>query len=151
MRKNIFLKVGLIALIVAVDLVSKYLLEGKIIELINGVISFSSTHNTGAAWSILDGQILLFVIGAIIFVVGMFAYDHFFKETNKVYTAGFIMLLAGAIGNGIDRAVFGYVRDFIKLDFINFPIFNIADISLVVGAIIFSVYILFFSPEEEKK
>jgi signal peptidase II len=59
-------------------------------------------------------------------------------------------MLSGAIGNLIDRALYGYVRDFIKLDFINFPIFNVADMALTIGAVVFSVYILFIYDTKKK-
>lgn len=150
MLKNILKKLLVIAGIVTVDLATKIILEGKSLTVINGVLSFESTHNTGAAWSMLEGRMALFIIGAIVFVLAMFLFDYFKKEQNKVYFAGFVLMLAGAIGNLIDRAVYGYVRDFIKLDFINFPIFNIADMALTVGAIVFSIYVLFIFDTKKK-
>ena len=150
MLKNTLKKLLIIAGIVTVDIATKILLEGKSITLINGVLSFESTHNTGAAWSMFDGRMGLFISGAIVFVITMFLFDYFAKIQNKFYFAGFVLMLSGAIGNLIDRAVYGYVRDFIKLDFINFPIFNIADMALVAGCIIFSIFILFMFDTKKK-
>lgn len=143
MLKKTFKKLLIIAGIVIVDLATKIITEGKSLNIINGVLSFESTHNTGAAWSMFDGQMAVFIVGAIIFVIVMFLFDYFSKTQNSVYFLGFLLMLSGAIGNLIDRVLYGYVRDFIKLDFINFPIFNIADMALTVGCVLFSVYILF--------
>ncbi|MDD4211023.1 MAG: signal peptidase II [Clostridia bacterium] len=150
MLKNTLKKLFIISIIVIADIVTKILLEGKSLTIINGILSFESSHNTGAAWSMLEGKIGLFVAGAIVFVVAMFLFDYFAKIKNRIYFAGFCLMLAGAIGNLIDRAAYGYVRDFIKLDFINFPIFNIADASLVVGCILFSIFILFVFDTKKK-
>lgn len=151
MIKKYIYKILIILGIVTADQVTKFLLDGKDFVVINNVLSFSSSHNTGAAWSMFDGQMLLFIGGAFVFLIVMFLFDYFQKDQTKLYTLGFSIILAGAIGNLIDRIAFGYVRDFIKTEFINFPIFNIADIALVCGAILFSVYILFFAELDDKK
>ena len=62
---------------------------------------------------------------------------------TKLYNVAYVFILAGAFGNAIDRTFLGYVRDFIKLDFINFPVFNVADSLLVVGVILLAFYIIF--------
>ena len=151
MIKNYIKKIAIILAILGLDQVTKILLEGKNFTIIDGVLSFTSTHNTGAAWSMFDGQIALFVVGAIIFTVLMFVFDYFQKENRFLYIMGFTLMLAGAIGNAIDRIIFGYVRDFIKLDFITFPVFNVADMSLVIGAILFSVFVLFIADKKAVK
>jgi len=114
-------------------------------------LSFQSTYNTGAAWSILEGQMLFFIISALIFIIAVSLFDFFTKNKGKIYFFGFSLMIAGTIGNLIDRISYGYVRDFIKLDFVNYPIFNIADMALVVGAVMFSVYILFIADDKQKK
>lgn len=103
--------------------------------IIDNFFYFTYAHNEGAAWGMLEGKISLFLLVAIVAVIGMIYY---FTKTTKeeVLTRfGLVLALAGAIGNLIDRVCFGYVRDFI--DFIifgyNFPIFNIADMALVIG------------------
>jgi signal peptidase II len=145
-----FKKIAWIVFFVIADLVTKQLLDNKSIELIDGVVRFESSHNTGAAWSILEGKIFLFVLGAIIFVVLMSLFNAHLKEQNKWYEWGFIFMLAGTIGNAIDRLFLGYVRDFIFLEFMSFPVFNVADSMLTIGVILFSVYILFFYDDKKR-
>ncbi len=70
-------------------------------------------------------------------------------QESKWLTLGLSFFLAGAIGNFIDRFRLGYVVDMFRLDFINFPIFNIADMALVIGVIMIFIYILL--DERDKK
>lgn len=150
MHKKQVIKYSLIVFFIFLDLLTKLLLDGKSITLINGVIRFESSHNIGAAWSMLQGKIWFFVLGAIVFTIIIHLFDHFVKPQNKWYYFGFIFMLSGTIGNAIDRIQFAYVRDFIMLEFINFPIFNLADMFLTVGVILFSIYILFYYDDKKK-
>ena len=61
------------------------------------------------------------------------------------------LLAGGAVGNLIDRVVYGYVVDFLDFCLIDFPVFNIADIFIVIGAILLAIYFIFFDKEEEKE
>ena len=60
-----------------------------------------------------------------------------------------MLLFAGALGNAIDRVFRGFVVDFIKTSFINFPVFNVADIAITVGAALFIIYLMFFDNKKE--
>jgi len=62
----------------------------------------------------------------------------------------FVLLIGGLLGNLIDRVAFGYVRDFIHLDFMSFPVFNIADVALTCGCVAFLIYVLFTNPFSEQ-
>ncbi len=140
-------------LVLAGDLVTKALFEGMSAPFIPGFVGIESTHNFGASWSILSGAGWFFIIIALICAVGMIAFDLFYKKDfgiNGWYKVGFSLLLAGIIGNLVDRIAFGYVRDFIHLEFMNFPIFNIADIALTIGCICMVVFVLFFGMRERK-
>lgn len=140
-------------LIIVADLVTKACLDGVIAPFIPGVVSIFSTHNYGASWSILSGATWFFIVLGCVFVAAMIAFDIFYKKdfgANGWYRAGFVLLLSGILGNLIDRIAFGYVRDFIRLEFINFPIFNIADIALTCGCICIIVFILFFAMRDKK-
>jgi signal peptidase II len=137
MRKR---EVALILAVVALDQITKYAIEarlslGQSIELIKGFFSLTYARNTGAAWSILTGQMTFFYIISTIALIVM---TYFLLKTDKkenLQRIALALLIAGTLGNFIDRLMFQYVRDF--LDFIiigyDFPIFNVADISLNVA------------------
>ena len=145
-----FLSLGIIAL----DLVLKFVLEGVNTTIIEGVLSFVSVHNEGASWGIFSGARWAFVALAVAFLIGMILFDIFYKKkfnANGWYRVGFACVFGGIIGNLFDRIAFGYVRDFISLDFINFPVFNIADIVLTIGCICIVVFIVFFAFNDKNK
>ena len=145
------LKIILLASILILDLVSKHLLDFQDIPLIDGVISFRYEHNTGGAWGVFGEYTWLLALFSFVFVVAFVVFDRKMKINNTLYNISFAMVLAGTIGNMIDRVVLGYVRDFIYLDFLKtYPIFNVADMSLVVGMILLAVYILFLHNKKEK-
>ncbi len=138
-----FLTVG----VLIVDLVSKALLDGKIIEVINGFFGFVSVHNTGASFGVFAGAQIFFIVLSVVFALGMLAFDIFYKKgfgANGWYRVGFALILGGLLGNLIDRIAFGYVRDFIHLEFMDFPVFNVADIALTIGCICIIVFLIFF-------
>lgn len=138
-----FLSIG----VLIVDLVSKALLDGKTIEVINGFFGFVSVHNTGASFGVFAGAQTFFIVISILFALGMLAFDIFYKKgfgANGWYRVGFTMILGGLLGNLIDRIAFGYVRDFVHLEFMDFPVFNVADIALTIGCICIIVFLIFF-------
>ena len=101
------------------------------INIINGLLSVTYARNSGAAFSILQSQRVLFIIIAIgVFIIVW--YNRFqIKRYSQVFQLGVAVALGGTFGNFIDRVRFGYVVDFIHLHF--WPIFNIADIAIVCG------------------
>lgn len=107
------------------------------------VLSLTYIRNTGAAWSILEGQTVFFTIVTLITVgaVGYFLIRY--RKGSKLLNFGLSLILAGAIGNFIDRIRIGYVVDMFQTEFMNFPIFNIADTALVIGVILVAIYSLF--------
>ena len=98
--------------------------------------------NYGAAFNILSGNRLFLSIISIIFSLILIYLIIRKKSSNKIDYYSYSFILGGTIGNGIDRILNGYVIDFINLNIINFPVFNIADISINVG-FIFLLYIIF--------
>ena len=146
------LKVLIFAGVFALDMVSKALLDYKNIPLIDGVISFSYVHNTGAAWGIFGNSTWLLAIFSLIFVIAFIYFDRKLKIENTLYKISFALVLAGTIGNMVDRVILGYVRDFIYLDFLKtFPVFNVADMSLVIGMILLAIYIIFLHKPAKKE
>ena len=110
------------------------------------IFSFKYIRNYGAAFSILSGNrvfLSLISISSSIILI----YFIFFKENiNLLNKYGLSFVLAGSLGNGIDRIIKGYVIDFINIEIFDFPIFNIADISINIGC-----FILIFNYFKYKK
>jgi signal peptidase II len=151
MHRKPWIPAALIAGIVLIDQFTKQLVLrtmelGENIVVIPGFFTITSHRNTGAAWGILDGNMTFFY--AITVVSGVLFYLLWKDEEMKhktLYTLGITLMVAGGIGNFIDRLLFQEVVDFFNVDlwsYTTFPIFNIADISLVVGMIAFAVDIL---------
>ena len=142
------------AVIVGLDQLTKFLIYGTPARSILGnLLWFESTLNTGVAFSMFEGMQILFVIVAAIASV-LFVYLIISKKwlTSKLEKISVALVLAGTIGNLIDRIVFNGVRDFIYLKFINFAIFNVADMAITIGAILLCVAIIFLrKPKEEEK
>ena len=98
--------------------------------------------NYGAAFNIFSGSRIFLSIISIIFSI-LLIYLILRKNTlNQFDLASYSFILGGTIGNGIDRIIKGFVIDFINLNIINFPVFNIADLSINIG-FIFLLYIIF--------
>ena len=133
------------------DLILKFLLDGKNFPALKGIFNIYSTHNTGGAWSIFSNNTVLLVILTIVFLFIIVLLNYSFKKKDYFYAISMGLLLGGAICNLYDRIKFGYVRDFINLEFINFPVFNIADIAITIGVILIAVYFLFISPKYDEK
>lgn len=152
--KSLIIKLSVIVAVLVVDLVTKAIFDYKDITIIEGVLSFEWQHNTGAAWSILSNHTWLLTLISSLFIIGFSVFDACYKNTGAFYSVAYALCFAGALGNLIDRLFLGYVRDFIFLDFIKFttyPTFNVADMCLVVGVILFAICILFSKKDEAKK
>ena len=110
-------------------------------QLIPGIIELTNLRNSGAAWSIFEGQQTFFTIITIIaiIVIGYFIWQY---RINIPMLIGLLLIMAGTIGNFIDRLRQGYVVDMFETTFINFPIFNIADMCLTLGVIWLIICIL---------
>ncbi|APU71388.1 lipoprotein signal peptidase [Companilactobacillus crustorum] len=105
-------------------------------DFIPGILSITHITNTGAAWSMLEGKMLFFYLVTIIAVVVLI---YLFMKADKkdyFYRFSLIFLLAGTVGNAIDRFTRHFVVDMFNLDFINFPIFNLADTYITIGVIL---------------
>ncbi|HFI0054579.1 TPA: signal peptidase II [Streptococcus suis] len=107
-----------------------------------GFMSLAYLRNYGAAWSILQNQQWFFTIVTIAAVTGLIWY--YIKQIQgNIWTLfSLSLMIAGALGNFIDRIRLGYVVDMFHLDFISFPVFNVADICLSVGVGILFICIM---------
>ncbi len=133
--------------LICVDQISKYLIATNFdwntrYTLILGLFDIVYRKNTGAAFSILSQHLYLLAIISILFCIGVVFYVVKMKPTHPLQCTSIALIFAGAVGNGIDRIFRGYVVDFIETTFINFPVFNIADISITIGAALFMIYVI---------
>ena len=126
-------------LIIIIDQLSKVLIIDKNISIIPNFLEFNYIQNTGGAFGI--GKINFILISSILIIIGIIVF--LIKENKNITNyIPFFMLLSGSIGNLIDRVFRGYVIDFIDINILNFPNFNMADISIVFG-ITGLLYIIF--------
>ena len=132
-------------ILIIIDQLTKYFTVQNIdlyevVEFIPNVVSLTYIRNTGAAFSILEGQMWFFYIVTVIVAAGLIYYMYTEARENKILGFLLSLILAGAIGNFIDRLFLQYVVDMIKLEFIDFAIFNVADSYLTVGVILLLIY-----------
>lgn len=146
--KKINFKYGFLYLITFIivlggDLVTKLVVNesmqlGQSCQVIKNFFYFTYIHNTGAAWGMLSGRFFLFY--AISIIAGIMLIYYFIKsdKSQVLLRFGIVLIFSGMLGNLYDRVVFHYVRDF--LDFFvfgyDFPIFNIADMGVVIGVLL---------------
>lgn len=137
------------ALLVLVDQAVKFLVRstltlGGSFVLIPNVLNITYVRNTGAAFSSFSNATT--ILAVISLVVSILIFLAIILKWIRHPFGRFILmlLLAGAVGNFLDRSVVGYVTDMIQLLFVNFAVFNIADILLVVGGILLVIYVIFF-------
>ncbi len=111
----------------------------------NVVFNLHYLKNTGAAFSLLQNAREFLIIVSIVAVTMLFIYVHNHIRNIHFISISFIALLsAGIMSNCHERIVLGYVRDYIHLNFINFPIFNVADIFITIGVIALVIILLFY-------
>ena len=146
----------LAAVLVAVDQLVKYLISANIplggsVPFLPYIMDLTYVQNTGCAFSLLEEHTwLLTVVSAVMSVVlGIAIAKNYFKHPLGKVTLS--LLLAGAVGNLIDRAVYGYVIDMFRTLFMEFAVFNVADICVVVGGIAAAAYYMFLYDKLEGK
>ena len=134
--------VALLAMI-GIDQFSKYLVVSKIdlyahIEIIRDFFYLTQTHNTGVAWSMFSNATVVITVVALAASIGLIVFYITNKQLEQYEKFALLMIISGAVGNVIDRIFRGFVVDF--LDFYifgyDYPVFNIADSFIVIGAVI---------------
>lgn len=138
---------AVIALLTVIDQITKYVvvLYLKPIGMTDFIpgVRLNYLENTGAAFGSMTGNtVLLSVITAVVLVVLLIALG---KKvfSSKILHWGVALITAGGIGNLIDRVFRGYVTDFFEFTFIKFPVFNVADCLITVGAVISIIYLVY--------
>ncbi len=146
----------IIGLLTAFDQLTKFIITSSF-ELyeskpaIKNFLSFTYIQNRGMAWGMLQGKRVIFVALTIVILLLCFAiYSNIAdKSKYRILRANMIILIAGALGNMLDRIKLGYVIDFFEVKFIEFPVFNVADIYVVVSMIMIFILIMFKYSNEE--
>lgn len=133
----------------ALDIVSKRFFSealangGSVDSPVPGLFHFALVHNTGGAWGMFGDSTMPLAILSIVVVVALSVYLlAFAPRANLGQALGVALVVAGGIGNVIDRLSLGYVVDFIELSFMDFPVFNIADIGVTCGFVLLIVSLL---------
>lgn len=124
---------------------------GEIFGELPFVADFIYVKNTGAAFSLLSGNTGILSAVSVLFCIAAAVFWIVKKPEHGLLRGAVAMLFAGALGNAIDRIVYGFVVDFISIKWFNFPVFNIADIAIVLGAVAAVIYVFFFDKTEDPK
>ena len=146
--------------IVALDQYTKYLTVANIplgghVDAIPGLFNFTYVQNTGAAWSSFEGMTWLFIAIFVLFtvvIVWEFSKKRWGFTTFERWLI--VAVYGGGLGNMVDRVRMGYVVDMVNLDFMEFPVFNVADCFITCGCILLLVHLVFFNKKfwkDEKK
>ena len=126
-------------IIILIDQLTKFLLLNKNFTIIPNFLNITYTENRGGAFGI--GTSTIITIISIIIIVGILIYIIHERRKNINYIP-FILILAGSIGNLIDRICKGFVVDYIDINLFNYPAFNIADICIVLGVLIILIQMI---------
>lgn len=145
-----FLELVFVIVIIVLDqfvknLVDIYLVPfGSSVSLWKGIFHLTSVHNTGAAFSMLSNNYwFLITVRIIVSSVIIFLLIKNHKQWHFMFRISLIIILAGALGNLIDQIALGYVRDMFEFRFINFAVFNVADIYICSGVTLLVIDMLF--------
>ncbi|MGN0241979.1 MAG: signal peptidase II [Candidatus Weimeria sp.] len=144
-----------VIILIVVDQLTKHIvrlnLSGGDLDIIPGVLQLHLLFNTGAAFSILTGKTIFFYIltPIVACIIIIFFLKLPLEKKYQPMALCLSTLMAGALGNYIDRLVFGKVTDFIYFSLINFPVFNVADIYVTLSVIFMLILILFKYRDED--
>lgn len=150
-----FLSLALIAVLTVVDQIIKYFVVQNLkpvdsFTVIPNLLEFRYLENSGAAFGVFQNMTWFFsVMTAIISIFILVFLFRYKKHTFLTYAAS-VLIVAGGLGNLIDRIFLGYVVDFIHVMFFDY-IFNFADCMVVVGVILLAIYVLFFADKAPKE
>lgn len=145
-----------VALLTAIDQLTKFIVAGsfKLFEskpVIKNVFSITYIQNRGVAWGMFQGKRVIFIIMTVLVLLVCFYVYANIADNDKFnfLKVLLVVLISGALGNMIDRIKLGYVIDFLHMEFIDFPIFNVADIYVVVSMILIFILIIFKYSNED--
>jgi len=117
--------------------------EGQSITLLPGLLNLTYVHNVGAAFGLFPGRQPVFIATSLFVLFVVAAYWRRAKPREAFVVVALALVCAGALGNLIDRAVLGQVTDFFEFAFVEFPVFNVADMAIIGGVGVLMLWILF--------
>jgi signal peptidase II len=135
------------ALLVAIDQITKYVIlffaHAQPVVVIDKFLRFEIAYNRGISWGLFDSEstsVFAFITGCIIVVTAIIAYQGYLRLKQGLWALPELLIVAGSIGNLIDRFVQGGVIDFILCTYgsCSFPVFNVADVFVVCGVALFA-------------
>lgn len=154
-KTKVIILIIFVLLLILMDQTIKFYIEknNTNITILNGILKFTYSKNTGGAFSIFENNLFSIVITNVIIlgIIIKFIITNYTKIdcSTKIYLS---LILAGGTSNFLDRIFKGYVVDFIDFNqCINFPIFNLADIFIVVGWLLFIFLTIKYAFEEKKR
>ena len=146
MKRKVMVPIVIVALIALDQWVKfeivKNIQLGEVKPFIPKILSLTYLRNTGAAFSILENQQWLFTVITLVVIGAAIWYLSKHIKGSAWLLSGLSLIIAGGIGNFIDRMRQGFVVDMFQLDFINFAIFNVADSYLTIGVLVLIVMML---------
>lgn len=161
---GLYTSIGVLGLVI-LDQLSKAIAVTNLknsdsVTVIKGLFALTYVENKGAAWGVLSGRMSILVIITIILIPLFVFCMHKINKNKKLLDSSklkgvsllhfdMILLLSGAIGNFIDRIIKGYVVDFFQFTFIDFPVFNVADCYITIGAVLFIIVYMFLLKDED--
>lgn len=167
--KQYLLAIIIVVGVFVIDMITKSVTDGvKDMYVIDNFLVIHSIYNYAAAFSSSWGMSSeVFLVVVTIFCIAMICAMIFFlvwiKNKNLLFVISVSLMITGGLGNLVDRLAFGYVRDFIKIEYFgfelfgsySFPVFNVADMAVVVGSVLVVIWLIVFymrdNPDDKKK
>ncbi len=142
-------------ILIFIDQLSKWLavifLQGEgTVDVIPYLFNIVYVENRGAAWGMFSEQRWVFILVSSVAIIALLAFLFIERPKNKLLLWSLFLILAGGVGNMIDRILLGYVVDFIEFAFMDFPVFNIADSCVCIGAALLILYLIITTIEDYK-
>ena len=143
-------------ILIGIDQWTKYLAvqhlaDGTVVQAVPGVFDFLYVENRGAAFGMLQDTRWFLIVVTVALIAAILVFALRCKSKSLWLIGAVTLIVAGGIGNLIDRFLSGFVVDFIHLLFMDFPCFNVADICVCIGAVLLAIYILFSEKYETER
>jgi len=151
-KKKLYIIIGVIVLLIILDQALKIFANTNNMEIISGILKFTTVENTGGAFGVGQNSTMTFIITNFVVLGIIIRFMMMQKEQidKKTYFS-LSLILAGGISNLIDRIFRGYVLDFIDFsEIINFPKFNLADVYIIIGWVTLALFFAIFTAKEVK-